>query len=116
MACRLAELQGGVAAVFGGRLITGVELQGGKQGRQPASGHQQLLALGQIESAGVEPSETSQPCLYAGDQQSRWRTGIAAAESVHGQVDVLQGASADVGGFCFTGQLDRLNRAIGGCL
>ena len=46
MAGRLAELQGGVAAVFGGRLITGVELQGGKQDRQPASGHKQLPALG----------------------------------------------------------------------
>jgi hypothetical protein len=45
----------------------------------------------------------SQACLHAGDQQGWWRAGVVAAESVHGQVEVFQGASADVGGFCFLG-------------
>jgi hypothetical protein len=57
--------------------------------------------------------------LDAGDQQRRWGAGVAAAESVHSQVEVLQGAGADVRGLCLAGQLDRLDRLdrpIGGGL
>jgi hypothetical protein len=58
----------------------------------------------------------SQASLHTGDQQGRWGAGVAAAESVHRQVDVLQGASTDVGGFGVPGQLGCLDRPVGGRL